>query len=51
VAKELLTRIPNEFPTIFIKERQRTELTDFVWEDIILCGYNPHGTIDVKFNI
>lgn len=45
-----LERTPRDFPIVKIP-RNITDITEFVFEDFILEGYNPHGKIDMKMAV
>jgi thymidylate synthase/dihydrofolate reductase len=42
--KEQLRRIPKTFPTLHFKQSQSV-LTDYVWDDVEVCGYESHPAI------
>lgn len=47
--KEQLTRTPKPFPTLHVKSKQNIE--DFNFDDLVLEGYDPHGSIAMKMAV
>lgn len=41
--KEQLTREPKELPKLILPKK--SSIDDYVWEDVVLEGYNPHSAI------
>lgn len=50
--KEQLKRTPIQFPTLKIKEGvQKSDVSDFKYEDFVLEGYTPHGKISMEMSV
>ena len=48
--KENLTRYPAPPPKLIISEKKK-DITEFVWEDMKLIGYNPQKNIKVEMAV
>lgn len=48
--QEQLTREPRNFPTLHINP-EKTDIDDFVLDDFVVKGYNPHKTIKMKMAV
>lgn len=47
--KEQITRSPKPFPLLHVKSKQNIE--DFTFDDLVLEGYEPHGSIAMKMAV
>eukprot|EP00537_Pseudo-nitzschia_pungens_P001396 CAMPEP_0172378572 /NCGR_PEP_ID=MMETSP1060-20121228/69491_1 /TAXON_ID=37318 /ORGANISM="Pseudo-nitzschia pungens, Strain cf. cingulata" /LENGTH=537 /DNA_ID=CAMNT_0013106293 /DNA_START=122 /DNA_END=1735 /DNA_ORIENTATION=+ len=50
--REQLERTPRPFPKLFIEDPDRTKtIDDFVYEDLHVVGYHPHGKVAMKMAV
>jgi thymidylate synthase len=48
--KEQLEREPRPFPKLYINP-DKTNIDDFVYDDLTVVGYNPHKPISMKMAV